>query len=100
MTELNVPWAAWYGTQPVAMRFPAGWQVDVYRMRGGVDSGDAGIRKALAEPIGAPRLREVAAGKATAAILVDDLSRPTPAFRLLPYVLEELATAGVVRRPQ
>ena len=95
MTELNVPWAAWYGTQPLAMRFPAGWQVDVYRMQGGVDIGDAGIRKALAEPIGAPRLREVAAGKATAAILVDDLSRPTPAFRLLPYVLEELATAGV-----
>ena len=37
MTELNVPWAAWYGTQPLAMRFPAGWQVDVH------GNGDASI---------------------------------------------------------
>ena len=95
MTELNVPWAAWYGTEPLTMRFPAAWQVDVFRMHGGDDIGDAGIRKALAEPIGAPPIRQFAAGSTTAAILVDDLSRPTPAFRLLPYVLEELAEAGV-----
>ena len=95
MTELNMPWAAWYGTEPLMMRFPADWRVDLFRMRGGEDIGDAGIRKALAEPIGAPPLRQFAAGAATAAILVDDLSRPTPAFRLLPYVLEELAEAGV-----
>jgi nickel-dependent lactate racemase len=88
MTELNVPWAAWYGTEPLTMRFAADWQVDVFRMRGGDDIGDAGIRKALAEPIGAPPIRQFAAGSTTAAILVDDLSRPTPAFRLLPYVLE------------
>ncbi len=95
MTELDVPWAAWYGTVPLTMRFPAGWQVDTFRMRGGDDIGDAGIRRALASPIGAPPLRQLAADASTAAILVDDLSRPTPAFRLLPYVLEELGAAGI-----
>ena len=95
MTELNVPWAAWYGSKPLTLRFPGSWQVDTFRMQGGDDIGDAGIRKVLAEPIGAPPLREYAAGASTAAILVDDLSRPTPAFRLLPYVLEELAAAGL-----
>ena len=64
-------------------------------MRGGPDIGDAGIRQALQETIGAPPLREFARGRSSAAILVDDLSRPTPAFRLLPYVLEELAAAGI-----
>ena len=57
--------------------------------------GDAGIRRALAEPIGAPPLREMARGRRDAVILVDDISRPTPAFRLLPYVLEELAAGGI-----
>lgn len=95
MTELNVPWAAWYGSEPLTMRFPTDWQVDQYRMHGGDDIGDAGIRKALADPIGAEPIRVAAAGCSSAAILVDDLSRPTPAFRLLPYVLEELAAAGV-----
>ena len=95
MTELHVPWAAWYRKEPLTLRFPAGWEVSVCRMRGGVDIGDAGIRKALAEPIGAPPLRELAAGRRSAAILIDDLSRPTPAFRVLPYILEELHAAGI-----
>ena len=43
MTELNVPWAAWYGTQQLAMRFPAGWQVGVYRMRGGVSTSEKAL---------------------------------------------------------
>jgi nickel-dependent lactate racemase len=95
MTEFHIPWAAWYGSEPLTLRFPTGWEVSVCRMRGGDDIGDAGIRKALAEPIGAPPLRDFAAGRHSAAILVDDLSRPTPAFRVLPYILEELHAAGI-----
>ena len=95
MQEIFVPWAAWYGKAPFKMEFPDHWEVAVHHMRGGPDIGDAGIRQGLQEAIGAPPLREFARGRSSAAILVDDLSRPTPAFRLLPYVLEELATAGI-----
>ena len=95
MREIFVPWAAWYGKAPFKMEFPDHWEVEVHHMRGGPDIGDAGIRQALQEAIGAPPLREFARGRSSAAILVDDLSRPTPAFRLLPYVLEELAAAGI-----
>lgn len=95
MQEMLVPWAAWYGEAPFKLEFPDHWEVAVHRMRGGPDIGDAGIRRALQEAIGAPRLREFARGRSSAAILIDDLSRPTPAFRLLPYVLEELAAAGI-----
>ncbi len=95
MQEMLVPWAAWYGEAPFKMQFPDHWDVAVHRMRGGPDIGDAGIRRALQEAIGAPPLREFARGRSSAAILIDDLSRPTPAFRLLPYVLEELAAAGI-----
>jgi nickel-dependent lactate racemase len=95
MQEILAPWAAWYGKAPLQMEFPDHWDISVHNMRGGRDIGDSGIRKALAEAIGAPRLSEYARGKKSAAILVDDLSRPTPAFRLLPYILEELAAAGI-----
>ena len=47
------------------------------------------------QPIGAPPLRELARGRRDAVILVDDISRPTPAYRILPYILEELALAGL-----
>lgn len=95
MREIRVPWAAWYGEAPFKMEFPDHWEVAVHSMRGGPDIGDAGIRRALQEAIGAAPLREFARGRSSAAILVDDLSRPTPAFRLLPYILEELAAAGI-----
>jgi lactate racemase len=53
------------------------------------------IRRGLENPIGAPRLREVARGKRAVLVLVDDYTRNTPVHRLLPPVLEELAAAGV-----
>jgi len=95
MSQVQIPWAAWYGETPLTLDFPEAWDVEVHRMKGGEEIGDAGIRQALAQPIGAAPLREFARGHSSAAILVDDLSRPTPAFRLLPYVLEELEAAGI-----
>ena len=95
MSQVEIPWAAWYGDQPMILDFPEAWEVEVCRMKGGEDIGEEGIRRALSEPIGTPPLREFARGRSSAAILIDDLSRPTPAYRLLPYVLEELAAAGI-----
>ena len=58
------------------------------------------VREALGTPIGSPPLgriaRECRAGGARSAlIVVDDVSRPTPAGLLLPPILEELRAAGV-----
>ena len=49
------------------------------------------IAGAFDNPIGTGRIRDAARGRASAAIIVDDLSRPTPAAAMLPYVLAELA---------
>ena len=60
---------------------------------------DAQIARAFAEPIGAVnltlRIAEMARGKKSAAIVVDDLSRPTPAATVIPFLLRELTGAGV-----
>ncbi|MBN1686812.1 MAG: DUF2088 domain-containing protein, partial [Spirochaetales bacterium] len=48
-----------------------------------------------ANPIGSKPIRDLARGKKKVVILFDDLSRPTKAAEIVPYVLEELAAAGV-----
>ena len=71
------------------------WTYKTTLLGGLVDVGDAGIRAAFATPLGSPPLRELARGRDNAAILIDDLTRPTPAYRTLPYILDELNAAGI-----
>lgn len=92
---VSVPSRSWFGDVDRTLTFPAGWDIHVC---GSVDApalSSAQIAAAFDSPIGTPRIREAARGKASAAIVVDDLSRPTPAAVMLPYVLEELAAASV-----
>lgn len=55
---------------------------------------DTEIRNSLTNPIGAAPLRSLAAGSSKIALIVDDISRPTPVRSILPRLLEELAAAG------
>jgi lactate racemase len=50
--------------------------------------------RALQEPIGCPRLGDMARAGMKIALVVDDGSRPTPVARLLPSVLAELQRGG------
>ena len=94
MRTITIPWQMWYGTS-LDISLPDSWETTVARMRGGPDIGEKGIRDAFANPIGAPPLREVARGRKNAAIVIDDISRPTPAYRILPYILAELQASGI-----
>lgn len=60
-----------------------------------VKDADAEVRRALKEPIGSPKLRELAAAGGKVLIAVSDASRPAPSHILLPPVLEELHAAGI-----
>ena len=53
-------------------------------------SEDALVQKAMAAPIGSPRLSELARGKKTATIIVSDHTRPVPSKHILPFMLAEL----------
>ncbi|MDR1191062.1 MAG: nickel-dependent lactate racemase [Verrucomicrobiales bacterium] len=48
------------------------------------------IRAALARPIGAPPLRELAAGKNKVVVIISDHTRPVPSKLLLPPMLAEI----------
>ena len=55
----------------------------------------AAIRKALAAPVDAPPLSQLARGKASACILICDITRPVPNGLFLRPLIEELLAAGL-----
>ncbi|MBK9171109.1 MAG: DUF2088 domain-containing protein [Bryobacterales bacterium] len=87
----------WFGDSVEEFEFPAGWEVDIRHMRGfGTPPlSPGGLRQAIRNPTGAAPLRELAAGKRTVAIAFDDLTRPTPASAVVPFLVEELHAAGI-----
>ena len=86
---------AWYGDKELVLNFPTDWEVEMLDPKDAPTLSDTQIEQAFAEPIGTLRISELAKSKKSAAIIVDDLSRPTPAARIIPYILRELTSAGV-----
>ncbi|MDE0634297.1 MAG: lactate racemase domain-containing protein [Candidatus Poribacteria bacterium] len=86
---------AWHGDNEVMLTFPTGWEVEMLNPKDAPTLSDAQIEQAFAEPIGTKRISELAKGKKSATIIVDDLSRPTPAFKVIPFLLREFFAAGV-----
>ena len=61
----------------------------------GVPDPRAEIERALKEPIGTKRLSEIAKPNDKVAIVVDDVTRPTPSYLMVTPLLDELNKAGV-----
>lgn len=86
---------AWYGDGELKLNFPDGWEIQMLSPRDTSKLSETEIQAAFDQPIGTPRIAELAKRKRSAAIIVDDLSRPTPASEVVPFVLRELIQAGV-----
>lgn len=96
MTEhLRGWWRSWYGKEEFALPLPADWRLVEARMRGAPTLTTAEIQARLARPVGSRPLVELARGRRDAVIAIDDLTRPTEAFRILPLVLADLNAAGI-----
>ena len=63
-----------------------------------IPSEEEEIRRALREPVGSPRLREIVRPGKTVAIVTSDLTRPMPTAKVMPALLDELYAGGV--RPE
>lgn len=88
-----------YGESLQKVRLPAPNFCEALRMREVASAEDpqATIKAALDAPIGCPPLEDVVRGAQQVLILIDDLTRPTPAHLLVPPVLQRLDQAGVPR---
>lgn len=53
------------------------------------------VRRALANPIGSKKLKEIVSSQDKVVILASDITRPCPSYILLPPILKELNEAGL-----
>ena len=87
----------WNNEREIRLGFPQEWEITECRMAGHdlPPLSYSQIREAFEKPTSTPRIRDLARGKQKVVILFDDLARPTPAYKILPLVLEELKEGGV-----
>ena len=97
MQSFKVPQLLWYEDSELELSFPKSWEVTLCHMKGHnrPKLSEREMRKAFARPIGSSSMREMAKGRREVAILFDDLSRPTRAAEIVPFILEELEEAGI-----
>ena len=58
-------------------------------------TGEAEVRRALAEPIGSPALKDIVKAGEKIAIITSDITRPCPSYVMMPPLLDELYEAGI-----
>lgn len=58
-------------------------------------TGEAEVKRALEQPIGSPRLRDIVKPGEKIAIVTSDITRPCPSYVMLPPLLDELYAGGV-----
>jgi nickel-dependent lactate racemase len=92
-----LPQLAWHGVKKFKLSLPESWQAEVCNMAGynRTRMGPAATEKAVSHPLGMPPLAEYARGKKEAVILFDDMARVTRVTEIVPFVLAELAAAGI-----
>lgn len=97
-TRVSLRVSTWFNERDIELTFPDTWQVQECRMAGHDRPAlsEAEMRAAIQNPIGSPRLKDLAQGKERVAILFDDMVKPTPTSRIVPFVLEELRAGGIV----
>lgn len=90
-----------YGGKTLSLQLPRSVKADVLSPKGMMSasaSGESLILEALNHPIGLSPLRHLAASEMQVAVVVDDVTRPTPIHLMLPPVLRELEQAGLPKK--
>lgn len=98
MQQIQIPWGQWYEQGTRTLEFPNDWDVTLCQMPHNEALNEQQLIQKIDTPIGTPTLEELAAGKKTACIIMDDISRPTPGKLLLPIVIQKLVSAGMEYR--
>jgi nickel-dependent lactate racemase len=95
--KIRLPQYAWFKPREVEYTLPETWDITEHNIAGYDKKpiGNADIKKAITAPLGMPPLRESAKGRKEVVILFDDMTRCTRTSEVLPFILSELALAGI-----
>ncbi len=88
--------AAWFKDEEREFTVPDSFTVDLITPKDAPSLTPDEILGSIQKPFG-PSLREMAIGKKKVVVVTDDLGRPTPAYLLIPILIEELETAGILK---
>ncbi|MBS7622754.1 DUF2088 domain-containing protein [Candidatus Bathyarchaeota archaeon] len=96
MTYLEIP----YGSESLGVDVSDDAQVQVVTPRPSRSLRDieSAVVKALDRPVGAPSFRRLLSAGKKVALLVDNYARPTPAYAILPQILELIAESRAEAR--
>lgn len=86
--EIKIPYGKTFQTLNIEEGFEL-LESKIQELEAGADGG-AIVRAAMDSPIGSPKLRELAAGKKNAVLIISDHTRPVPSKDIVPFMLEEL----------
>ena len=87
--------AHWYSDETFELAWPAEWSVSVLWPSTPTPLSAEQIADALRSPVALEPLVDLCRGKRKPLIIIDDLSRPTPAASILDPLLDELTAAGI-----
>ena len=96
INSISVPWKSWYGNESLNLTFPESWNVNISQMNDASAISDKDISYLISNPINSEKLSILAKQKNSVCIAVDDLTKPTQAFRIIPFILDELHQSGPV----
>jgi len=88
-----------FGRSHLEVPLPHGVKVTLVRKRALPKIGDpaAAVRRSFDAPVGSRTLRELAAGRASACILICDITRPVPNHLFLRPMIETMLEGGIPR---
>jgi len=92
--KYSVPWGA---EEKLEFDLPKGWEVIQIvkpKLKPAAKNVTREIERALKQPIGSKKLSEMVDRGKKIAIVVEDISRPTPTHLILPYILDEIFEGG------
>lgn len=89
---------SWGKHERIVLEVPADWKIVLdHRVNkaAALEDFPEEVKRSLKAPTAGPALSELLAGAKKAAIVIDDVGRPTPGHLIAPVVLDELIAAGV-----
>jgi len=95
MSEISLRTGVWHEEQCITLRFPETWDVKVLWPKTPPALSYSQIRQSLEHPVGQAPFHELCRKKSNPLIIVDDPNRPTPAARVLPFLLRLFRQRGI-----
>lgn len=86
-----------YGLREIGIELPEEKLIGIFTPReiDGVQNAQTEIERALKNPIGSERLKDIVKLKDKIAIVIDDITRPLPSQEILPPLINELTSLGI-----